>query len=129
MSTIQLVNETADTVTMRRADYEALLAKLEDAADIEVLNEAAEREATLGKEKAREDHLPIELVERLFAGEHPIRIWREHRKLSVSALAELAGVSRSYLTEIEARQKPGSAKAYAALAVALRIPLESVIVA
>ncbi len=129
MSTIQLVNETADTVTMRRADYEALLAKLEDAADIEVLNDAAEREATLGKEKAREDHLPIELVERLFAGEHPIRIWREHRKLSVSALAELAGVSRPYLTEIEARQKPGSAKAYAALAVALRIPLESAIVA
>jgi DNA-binding XRE family transcriptional regulator len=127
MSAIQLIHETADTVTLKRADYEALLAKLEDAADIEVLNDAAEREAVLGKEKGREDHLPIELAERLFAGEHPIRIWREHRKLSISALAELAGISRSYLTEIETNQKPGSAKAYAAIAKVLRLPIEAMI--
>ena len=64
------------------------------------------------------------LVDRLLAGESAIRIWREHRGLTLTALAEMASVSVSYLSEIESGRKPGSAAAIRAVANALRVPME-----
>src|SRR5258706_10629699 len=72
------------------------------------------------------DYLPIELVKRLLAGEHPIRVWRSHRGMTREALAAAAGVAPSYLSEIEACRKPGSFKAIAKLAAALRVPLDDI---
>ena len=51
-------------------------------------------------------------------------IRREREGLSQRALAEKAGISPSYLAEIEAGKKPGSMAAIKALAVALRVPME-----
>jgi transcriptional regulator with XRE-family HTH domain len=67
-----------------------------------------------------------ELVKRLSAGEHPIRVWRAHRGMTREALAAAAGVSPSYLTEIETRRKPGSLAAMAKLATALHVPLDDI---
>ena len=116
----------SDTVTLTRAEYEALLQQIEDAEDLAAVAAAEAREAVLGKEAARADYLPIELVERLIAGEHPIRVWRAHRGLTREALAAAAGVSPSYLTEIETRRKPGSLDAMIKLAAALRISLDDI---
>ena len=115
-----------DTVTLTRAEYEALLQEIEDAEDLAVVAAAEAREAVLGKEAARADYLAIELVERLVAGEHPIRVWRAHRGMTREALAALAGVSPSYLTEIETRRKPGSIAAIIKLAAALRVSLDDI---
>ena len=76
------------------------------------------------KTKARADYLPIELVQRLSAGEHPVRVWRAHRGLTLKALAAAAGVAPSYLSEIETRRKPGSFATLAKIAAALRITLD-----
>jgi DNA-binding XRE family transcriptional regulator len=116
----------SDTVTLSRAEYKALLEQIEQAEDLAVVAAAEAREAALGKERARADYLPIELVERLVAGEHPIRVWRAHRGLTREALATAAGVSPSYLTEIETRRKPGSLAAMAKLAAALRVSLDDI---
>ncbi len=118
------MNERSETVTLSRAEYEALIERLEDAEDLATLAAAEAREAALGKEKARADHLPIELVRRLSAGEHPIRVWRAHRGLTREALAAAAGIAPSYLSEIETRRKPGSFGALAKLAAALHISLD-----
>jgi DNA-binding XRE family transcriptional regulator len=115
-----------DTVTLTRAKYEALLEQIEDAEDLAMVAAAEAREAALGKETARADHLPIELVMRLSAGEHPIRVWRAHRGMTREALAAAAGVSPSYLTEIETRRKPGSFDAMMKLAGALNIALDDI---
>jgi DNA-binding Xre family transcriptional regulator len=80
--------------------------------------------SALGKEKARADYLPIELVRRLSAGEHPVRVWRAHRGLGRDALAAAAGIAPSYLSEIETRRKPGSFAALTKLAAALSISLD-----
>jgi hypothetical protein len=69
------VSSTA-AVTLSRTEYERLLATVEQAEDQAVIALAQAREAQLGKEAARKDHLPIELVDRLLAGEIPVRIWR-----------------------------------------------------
>jgi DNA-binding XRE family transcriptional regulator len=116
----------SDIVTLTRADYDALLQQIEDAEDLAAVVAAEAREAILGKEAARADYLPIELVERLSAGEHPIRVWRAHRGLTREALAAAAGVSPSYLSEIETRRKPGSLAAVVKLAAALRVPLDDI---
>ena len=118
------MSKETDTVTLTRVEYEALIERLEDAEDLAAVAAAEAREAALGKEKVRANYLPIELVRRLSAGEHPVRVWRAHRRLSREALATAAGIAASYLSEIETRRKPGSFSALAKLAAALHISLD-----
>jgi DNA-binding XRE family transcriptional regulator len=115
-----------DTVTLSRSEYEALLDRLEDAEDNARLDEIEANERAKGKKTARSDYLPVELVERLCAGEHPVRVWRKHRGLTREALAAAAGVAPSYVTEIETKKKPGSFEALAKLAQALKISLDDI---
>ena len=115
----------SDTVTLSRADYEALLDRLEDLEDMATVDRLEARLAA-DPEGALADYLPIDLVKRLFAGEHPIRVWRAHRGMTREALASAAGVAPSYLSEIETRRKPGSFNAIAKLAAALRVPLDDI---
>jgi hypothetical protein len=98
------MSEKSETVTLSRAEYEALIERLEDAEDLAAVAAAEAREALLGKEKARADYLSIELVRRLSTG----GVWRAHRGLSREALAAAAGVAPSYLTEIETRRNPAA---------------------
>ncbi|MEO5373710.1 MAG: helix-turn-helix domain-containing protein [Alphaproteobacteria bacterium] len=114
---IRPISETPETVTLSRADYEALLDQIEDAADIALMQAAEARGMTA-------DALSDDALGRLIDGESPVRVWREHRGLTATALAEAAGLSASYLSEIEARRKPGSVKAIAALAKALGVDME-----
>jgi DNA-binding Xre family transcriptional regulator len=118
------MSDTTETVSLTRAEYEALIERLEDAEDLAAVVAAEARETVLGKERARENYLPIELVHRLSAGEHPVRVWRVHRGLGRDALAAAAGIAPSYLSEIETRRKPGSFSALAKLAAALQISLD-----
>ncbi len=127
MNAIRPIAMTDDTVTLRRADFEAILEALEDAEDIAALHEVEARELALGKEAARANYLPVDLVERLLAGEHPIRIWREHRSLSQADLADKACLARSYLAEIEGHKKPGSLDAYRKLANALGLTVDDLL--
>jgi ribosome-binding protein aMBF1 (putative translation factor) len=116
----------SDTVTLTRAEYEALIDRLEDAEDGGRLNAIAARERELGPEAARADYLPAELVERLCAGEHPVRVWRKQRRLTREALAAAAKIAPSYVSEIETGRKPGSFDALAKLAAALQISLDDI---
>jgi DNA-binding XRE family transcriptional regulator len=118
------MNTDNDTVILTRAQYEALIDALEDAEDIATVRLAEAQEALIGKRKVRADYLPMELVKRLLEGEHPIRIWRQHRGLTREALAAAAGVAPSYLTEIETRRKGGSLDAVIKLAAALDVSLD-----
>lgn len=127
MNAIRPIAQTNDTVTLSRADYERLLEALEDAEDIAALEAAAAREQTLGEEAAHANYLSAELVSRLLEGEHPVRIWREHRGFSQEELAGQAGVSRSYLAEIEGHKKPGSLDAYRKLANALGLTVDDLL--
>jgi transcriptional regulator with XRE-family HTH domain len=75
------------------------------------------------------EYVPIELVDRIAGGEHPVRVWREYRKLALGELAKRADVAQSYLSEIEAGKKPGSARALAAIAKVLRVDVEDLLIA
>jgi DNA-binding Xre family transcriptional regulator len=120
------IAEDAETVTLRRSDYEALIERLEDAADIAALDDLDARLAANTKHALR-NYLSAESVERLIAGESPVRVWREHRGLSARALAESAGLTPSYVSEIETGRKPGSLSAMAKIAGALGVSLEDLV--
>ncbi|KJS38264.1 MAG: hypothetical protein VR70_10545 [Rhodospirillaceae bacterium BRH_c57] len=127
MNAIRPIAQTDDTVTLSRTDFEMMLEAVEDAEDIMALRLAESREAEIGSAIARADHLPVEAVMRLMSGEHPVKIWREHRGLSPQDLGNAAGVSRSYLVEIESGRKPGSVVAYRRLAGALGVTVDDLL--
>lgn len=110
----------ADTVTLSMAEYRRLLRRIEDAEDLRDLRIA---EATATKR----DYLPAALVRRILAGEHPVRAWREHRAMTLARLATAAGMQQGYLSEIETGRKPGSVRAYRALAEALGVAIEDLL--
>ena len=117
----------SDTVTLSRAEYEALLERIEDAEDAAALAEHRAYEKAVGKEVARADYIPAALVDRLIAGEHPLLIWRTHRGFSGQRLAELSGVPQSYISEIERGVKPGSVSALGKLAKALKLDIDDLV--
>jgi DNA-binding XRE family transcriptional regulator len=122
------MSRTSDNVTLPRSEYEALIKRLEQAEDNAALDRLEKRIEDEGFSAATADYLSGELVGRLIAGEHPVRIWRTHRGLTRGALAAAAGVSPSYLTEIETRRKPGSLDAMIKLSAALKVSLDDIVI-
>ena len=121
MLKIKPVAETADTVTLRRADLEALIEAIEDAEDRAALAALDRQEAALGRARARGRYLTAEDVQRLCDGASPLAVWRGKRGLTQIALAHLAGVAPSYVADIERGAKRGSVTVLAKLAAALDI--------
>lgn len=108
-----------EMAVLPRADFEALIEAVEDAED----NAAAE--ATLAAYHAGEiEAFPSELVWALSDGANPVRTFRDHRGLTAEALAATAGISRAYLSQIEAGSRTGTTATLKKLAAALRVDLE-----
>ena len=47
------------------------------------------------------EFFPAEVVDRLLAGENPIRVYRNYRRMTQKQLAEAAGINPVYLSQIE----------------------------
>ncbi len=92
-----------------------------------MMDEVDEREATAAYDRTRgEETVPAELVDRLLAGENAIRVWREHRGMTLDQLGAAIGKRKGYLSEIESGKKPGSLATLRAIAAALRVDLDDV---
>jgi predicted transcriptional regulator len=48
-----------------------------------------------------EETVPSALANRIFAGENPLRVWRQHRGLGQAELARRCELSQSYLSQLE----------------------------
>lgn len=74
------------------------------------------------------DDLPTETMDQLLIGaENPIKILRKARGLTQAQLAEIAGLSRPYLAEMETGRKEGSITALKNLATALKVDISTLI--
>jgi DNA-binding XRE family transcriptional regulator len=78
----------------------------------------------MARVKAGEETWPIEIVKALAEGENRIRVFRKYRGLTISALAEKAGLTQPYISEIETGKKAGSFDAMKAIAEALDLSLD-----
>ena len=98
------------------AEYMRLIADT-DSADIDAARQA--RDAG--------DYVPAAVVNRLVGGENPLRVWREHRGMTAKALAEAAGVSQPYMSELEGGHKQPSVDVLKRLAAALDVDLDDLV--
>ncbi len=121
-SAIRPIAETADSVTLARADYDALRELVEDAIDLADIEAVARRIQT-----GETGVLPASVVNRILDGEHPVAVLRELRGLTASELARRAGTSQSYVTEIETGVKTGGVETLRRLARVLDVPLETIL--
>jgi ribosome-binding protein aMBF1 (putative translation factor) len=98
MRQISPLSETAESVTLRRADFEALQDELEDAADrIAVLEDCLLDQ----KPDANRYMLTMDETMRIIDGENPIKVWREKRGMSVRQLADSLGLHDIEIEEVE----------------------------
>lgn len=67
------------------------------------------------------------MVDRILAGENLVRVWREHRGLTVAGLAEKAGITQPYLSQIETGKREGTLATMKKIASALRVKLDDLV--
>lgn len=124
------------TLTWLRGDYlpsplpkavEDRLASLVSRFD--ALRELVEdRESAAAFVRTRDQEtVPDSVVGRLLDGENPVRVWRQHRGLSLRSLAERAGTSPSALSDIETGKSEGRLSILHRIAGALEVGLEDLI--
>lgn len=111
-----------EMVSIPREEYERLREAAEDLADIAAI-ERIKADIAAG----REELIPSELVDRMLAGESPLRVYRDYRGLTQTALAEASGVNRVQIADIEARRKSGSIETVRKLADALRVTIDDLV--
>lgn len=74
-----------------------------------------------------EESFPIEVVDRLLAGESAVKVYREYRGITQKRLAEQIGINVVYLSQIETGKRTGSTTTLAKLADTLNVDLEDLI--
>ena len=71
--------------------------------------------------------MPSHVVYAILEGESPIRVWRKHRGLTQQQLAEAAGISVPYLSQIELGERKGRTGVLLAIARALDLALDDIV--
>lgn len=74
-----------------------------------------------------DERFPADFVNKLLDSNNRIGVWREYRGLTMSALAEAAGFSQSYLSDIENGKKDGSVKVLKRIAQALNTDVDLIV--
>jgi len=100
-------------------EYKALLEVGEDADDAAALVRFAKRYAR-GDEKM----VPAAVVDRLLAGENPLRVWREHRGMTAVQVAEAVGITPAHVSKLESGKGDPSVAVLIKLAKFLDVSLE-----
>ncbi len=123
MNTQIITSPTGDRlVVIPEAEYEALVDALTETADLAAIRQFEERLAA-----GDEELLPEEMVDRILGGENLIRVWREHRGLTVKRLAERAGIAPAYLSQIETGKRDGTLSTIKKIADALDVSVDDIV--
>jgi hypothetical protein len=95
---VKPIGETPESVTLSRADFEALREELEDAEDrIAVLEDCL----IDAKPELNRYLLTMDETMQIIDGENPIKVWREKRGMSVRQLSGALGLHDSEIEDLE----------------------------
>jgi len=103
-------------------EYQRLVEEAEMLHDIQDYDEIK-----LAIASGTEELIPSKVTYALLDGENPIRVWREHRGLTQQQVAAEAGISKSYLSQLESRQRKGTTNVLAAIARVLNVSLDDLV--
>jgi DNA-binding XRE family transcriptional regulator len=102
-------------------DYLQLVEQAELLEDIRDFDEISARIA-----RGEEELIPAEVVDAMLDGKNPVKVWREYRGLTQQQLADLVGISKPYLSQLETGKRAGTTDVLSAIAKALDISLDQV---
>ncbi|HMN75190.1 MAG TPA: helix-turn-helix transcriptional regulator [Burkholderiaceae bacterium] len=121
MSRIQIVEQDGKPVcvVVPMDLWERIREAAEDAEDI----------ADLERFDREDDGIrfPAAVAHAMADGARPVRAWREHKGLTLGALAEAAGLSKPFVSQIEGGRRTGSAATLKKLAAALGVPVGALV--
>ena len=123
MTKVQFIKTTGgeELAVLPKREYEQLLAR---AADEDVGTARLVGKARGALASGDEVLLPKAAVDRLAAGENPIRVLREWREMIQAELAVTIGHKQSYLSELETGKRKGPVALHQKIAHALGVPLD-----
>ena len=118
--TFQTINQDGKPafVVVPVQEWNRLLARLEERADV------AEARRTLTEIDAGAEDFPASFAARLIGREHPLKVWREYRGLTLRGLAAEVGVSSAALSKIETGKSRPRTATLSRLADALRCDMD-----
>lgn len=110
-----------EMVLLSKAEFARLKEAAESYEDIVAAVDAQKRR------EAGEEYVPAEVVNRLLAGESPLKVWRTYRGLTLDGLGKLVGRQASFLGKLEKGQNEGGVRLWQALAEALKVDLDDLL--
>lgn len=97
-------------------------------AEAEMLQDVRDYDSVLeAVDNGGEEIIPAKVVYAILDGENPIRVWRAYRQLTQKQLAEMAGISTPYLSQLESGKRTGTRDVLAAIANALDLSLDDIV--
>lgn len=105
--------------------YEEYLHLVEQAEMLDDIHDYDAAKAAI--ERGEEEVIPSEVVFAILDGENPIKVWREFRELTQQQLAEAAGISKPYLSQIETAKRRGTTEVINAIAKALDVTIDELV--
>ena len=105
--------------------YETYLQLVDQAETLQDIRDYDSVKAAL--ERGEEELIPSEVVYSLLNDQNPIKVWREYRGLAQSQLAQKAGISIPYLSQLESGKRKGSTEVLSAIAKALNLSLDDIV--
>jgi DNA-binding XRE family transcriptional regulator len=123
MTKVQFIKTTGgeELAVLPKSEYERLaaFAESEDAGTARIV-----RKARAAIAAGHEVLLPKAVVDRLAAGQNPIRVLREWRETTQSKLAVGIGITQGYLSDLEAGKRKGPVTLHQKIARALNVPID-----
>ena len=104
--------------------YEEYLKLIEQAELLEDIHDFDQISAAI--ERGEEELIPAEVVNAIIDGKNPIKVWREYRSLTQQELANIVGISKPYLSQLETGKRTGTTEVLSAIAKALDVSMERV---
>lgn len=98
MNQIRPLSETAESITLSRTDFEAMQEELEDAVDRIAVLEDCMHDMKPDQAKYL---LTMDETMRIIDGDHPIKVWREKRGMTVRQLADSLGLHDIEIEDME----------------------------
>lgn len=95
--------------------------------DAEMLEGIRDYDAAVQTIERGEELIPAEIVYALLEGANPIRVWREYRGFTQHDLAAAAGISPSYLSQLESGKRAGTTEVLSAIADTLNLALDDLV--
>jgi DNA-binding XRE family transcriptional regulator len=109
-------------VVVPAKDYYRLIEAAEMAEDVAAYDEIKKKLAA-----GEEEFIPSEYVYRMLDGENRVAVWREFRGMTSKQLAEAAGITQAYLSQIESGKRDGTVGTMKKIATALKVDIDDLV--